>query len=345
MNKIFKLISVIILLLATSVAFAAGGSRTGTAGAAQLLIPVGPRGIAMGESNLVTSSGVEALFWNPAGVSHMTNNADVMFSYMSYIADIGVQYGAVAANFEGFGAVSFAVKSLSIGDIDVTTTSNPDGTGQTFSPTELVAGLSYSRMLTDAISVGMTVNYVTETLAEVSASGFSFDFGVIYNNLADINGLSIGVVAKNFGSQMTFGGTGLYQVVSEPPYNVNRYLQVEAAPFELPFNFQLAAGYKKPLDEINSLEFTGIYMNNNFSPDEYKLGAEYGYNNMFFVRAGYQFASNPGDSFDESNYLYGFTAGAGFNYNVEGFSVKVDYAYRYAKFFDGNNVFALTLGF
>ncbi len=86
-------------------------------------------------------------------------------------------------------------------------------------------------------------------------------------------------------------------------------------------------------------------MNNNFSPDEWKLGTEYGYNNMFFVRAGYQFASNAGDSFDESNYLYGFTAGAGFNYVADGFSVKVDYAYRYAQFFDGNNVFALTLGF
>jgi len=345
MNKIFKLISVIILLLAVSNAFAAGGSRTGTAGATQLLIPVGPRGIAMGESNLVTASGIEALFWNPAGVSHMTNNADVMFSYMDYIADIGVQYGAVAANFEGFGTISFAVKSLSVGDIAVTTTSNPDGTGETFSPTEIVAGLSYSKMLTDAISVGITANFVTETLAEVSATGFSFDFGVIYNNLADINGLSIGVVAKNFGTDMTFDGTGLYQVVSEPPYNVNRYLTVQAAPFQMPFNFQLAAGYKKPLDEINSLEFTGIYMNNNFSPDEYKLGAEYGYNNMFFVRAGYQFSNDPGESFGDSNYLYGFTAGAGFNYDVEGFSVKIDYAYRYAQFFDGNNVFALTLGF
>jgi len=345
MNKIFKLISVIILLLATSSAFAGGGSRTGTAGASQLLIPVGPRGIAMGESNLVTASGVEALFWNPAGVSHMTNNADVLFSYMDYIADIGVSYGAVAANFEGFGVLSLSVKSLSIGNIAVTTTSNPDGTGETFSPTELIAGISYSRMLTDAISVGLTVNYVTETLAEVSASGVSFDFGVIYNNLADINGLSIGVVAKNFGTDMTFGGTGLYQVVSEPPYEVNRYYSVNSAAFEMPFNFQLAAGYKKPLDAQNSLEFTGIYMNNNFSPDEWKLGTEYGYNNMFFVRAGYQFASNAGDSFDESNYLYGFTAGAGFNYVADGFSVKVDYAYRYAQFFDGNNVFALTLGF
>ena len=79
---------------------------TGTAGASELLIPVGPRGIAMGESNIVTASGIEALFWNPAGVSHMTNNAELLFSYMDYIADIGIQYGAVAANFEGFGTIS-----------------------------------------------------------------------------------------------------------------------------------------------------------------------------------------------------------------------------------------------
>ena len=132
MNKIFKLISVfIILLLAVSSAFAGGGkSGQGLLVHPKLLIPVGPRGIAMGESNLLTASGIEALFWNPAGVSHMTNNADVMFSYMDYIADIGVQKHAIWEGetlFEGFGAVSFAVKSLSVGDILVTTTSTPDG--------------------------------------------------------------------------------------------------------------------------------------------------------------------------------------------------------------------------
>jgi len=346
MKKIFKLISVFILLVAVSSVFAGGGKRTGTAGASELLIPVGPRGIAMGESNIVTASGIEALFWNPAGVSHMTNNADLLFSYMDYIADIGIQYGAVAANFEGFGTVSFAVKSLSVGDILVTTTINPDGTGETFSPSMVTAGLSYSRMLTDAISVGLTANFVSERMADVSATGLAFDFGVIYQNLADINGLSIGVVLKNLGTEMKFDGSGLLQFGQINGVNRNpSYYKVDAAAFEMPFNFQLAAGYKKPLDQLNALEVTGLYMNNNFSPDEWKLGAEYGYNNMFFVRAGYQFASDAGESFGESNYLYGFTAGAGFNYNVEGFSVKVDYAYRYAKFFDGSNVFALTLGF
>lgn len=338
MKKIIKLITVFILVLATSNIFAGGGKRTGTSGAAELLIPVGPRGIAMGESNLVSATGVEALFWNPAGVSHMQNNADVLFSHMSYIADIGVEYGAVAASFEGFGAIALSIKSLAIGDIPVTTTLNPDGTGEVFSPSFVTAGLSYSRMLTDAISVGLTANLVSERMADVSATGLAFDFGVIYQNLADINGLAIGVVLKNLGTEMEFDGSGLYQQTQIG--NVSRFTKIDAAAFEMPFNFQLAAGYSPVVDEMNSLLFTGIYQNNNFSGDEGKLGAEYGYNDLFFVRAGYQFAMQESD-----NYIYGFTAGAGINYEIEGFGVKVDYAFRDVEFFDGNHVFALTLGF
>jgi hypothetical protein len=341
MKKIFKLILVFILMVLVSNVFAGGGKRTGTAGASELLIPVGPRGIAMGESNLVSATGVEALYWNPAGVSHMTNNADVLFSHMSYIADIGVEYGAVAANFEGFGVIALSIKSLSIGDIPVTTTINPDGTGELFSPTMVTAGLSYSRMLTDAISVGLTANLVSERIADVSATGVAFDFGVIYQNLADVSGLSIGVVLKNLGTEMQYDGSGLYQFgqiedVNRPP----AYYKVDAAAFEMPFNFQLAAGYKPVVDEMNSLQFTGIYQNNNFSGDEAKMGAEYGYNNMFFIRAGYQLALQEAD-----NYIYGFTAGAGINYEIEGFGVQIDYAFRDTEFFDGNHIFALTLGF
>jgi hypothetical protein len=340
MKNVLKILLAFILLLAVD-AFAGGGKRTGTGGAAELLIPVGPRGIAMAEANISTSTGIEALFWNPAGVSHMQNNADVIFSHMSYIADIGVDYGAIAANFEGFGVVSFSIKALSVGDILITTTANPDGTGETFSPTFIVAGLSYSRQLTESISVGLTTNFISESMADVSASGVAFDVGVMYNNLADINGLSLGVVVKNLGPEMKYSGGGLYNEgqiggVNRPP----TFYTVEAAAFELPSNFQLGLGYSPVLDETNSLQFSGIYQNNNFSGDEYKLGGEYGYNNLFFVRAGYQLAPQVSD-----DYLYGFTAGVGIDYAVEGFGFKVDYAYREVEFFDGNHVFALTLGF
>ena len=329
-----------ILLLALGDAFASGGNRTGTGGANQLLIPVGTRGIAMGEANISTSSGIESLFWNPAGVAKMEHSSDIMFSHMSYIADIGVEYGAVAANFEGFGVISFNIKSLSIGDIPVTTTLTPDGTGQTFSPQMLTVGVSYSKQLVEQISVGVTVNYITETLGDVTANGVSFNVGAIYDNLADINGLSFGLVMKNIGPEMKFDGPGLYTVadvngLNRPPSNY----KVDTAPFELPSSFELGFGYQPTLDESNTLMFSGVFQNNNFSDDEWKLGAEYGYNNIFFIRGGYEFSP------DAIDYLYGFTAGVGINYEVEGFAVRVDYAFRDVQFFDANHVFAVTLGF
>jgi len=336
------LMIVFILLLGFNEIYAGGGNRTGTGGASQLLIPVGVRGMSMGNANIATSYGVEALFWNPAGVAKMQNSVGATFSHMNYIADIGVEYGAVSSNFEGFGIVSLNIKSLSIGEILVTTTQDPDGTGETFSPQMLVAGLSYSKQLTDRIAVGVTANYIAETLGDASANGVSFNIGVIYDNLASINGLSFGIVVKNLGPQMQYGGSGL--LVQADVNTDNRgpqYYQVQSASFELPSQFELGFGYKPTINEENSLLISGAFQNNNFSGDEYKIGAEYGYNDIFFLRGGY--SMSPKSQSEE--YIYGLTAGAGLNYDLGGISVKVDYAFRDVDFFDANHVFGITLGF
>jgi len=55
------------LVFSVSMALADSGNRTGTNSAAELLIPIGPRDIAMGGSTVALTSGPEALFWNPAG--------------------------------------------------------------------------------------------------------------------------------------------------------------------------------------------------------------------------------------------------------------------------------------
>lgn len=343
MKSIFKSLIIVLALLLVLDVYAGGGNRTGTGGAAQLLIPVGPRGIAMGESNLAVAQGIESIFWNPAGVANLEKSTSVMFSHMSFIADIGVEYGAVATNLEGFGVISLSLKSLSIGDILVTTTTDPDGLGgAVFSPQMLTAGLTYSRQLTERISVGLTANLITETLGEVSSTGFGFNVGVIYNTLADINGLSIGIAMKNIGPQMQYDGSGMLVLSSVGDQNrPPQYTKIEAAKFDLPSSFEMGVGYKAAFDEENALQLSGVFLNNNFSQDEYKLGAEYGYNNQFFVRAGYQMAPQ----FESEDYLYGLTAGVGVSLDLEGVGIKVDYAYRDVQYFDGNHVFALSIGF
>ena len=344
MNYFRTLIAALLLVaVMASTTYAGAGNRVGTSGASELLIPVGTRDIGMGGSTAATSTGIDALFWNPAAVSMMSNSVGLYVSHMNYIADIGVDYGAVAANFEGFGVVSLSIKSLSVGAIAVTTTANPDGTGQTFSPQFFTAGLSYSRRLSDRIAVGITGNLITERLGQVSASGFGFNVGVQYNNLASIEGLSIGVVVKNIGPQMTFTGAGLLNQAAVTGQNrPPQFYSIQAAPFDLPSSIEFGLGYKRTFTGDNSLLLSTGFQSNNFSDDEYKLGLEYAYEDIFFVRGGYDLAQK--ESVDLA-YIFGPTFGAGIHTALGSTDITFDYAYRSVKVFSGNHVFSVKLGF
>ncbi len=343
MKSITKLLCVLSLVMLFAVTVYAGaGNRIGTAGATELLIPTGARDIAMGGSTVATTSGLDALFWNPAGLTRASNTANANFSHMTYIADIGVEYGAVSATFEGFGTLALNMKALSVGDIPVTTTQNPDGTGETFSPQFFVAGLTYARQLSDRIAVGFTSNLITERMSEVSASGVSFSIGLTYDNLAEMKGLSLGVVMKNIGPQMKYDGSALYRLASVADQNRgNNYVKIDAASFELPSTLEFGLGYRPPMGGDNAILVSTTFQNNNFSGDEYKVGLEYGYNNMFFLRGGYVMSPKSQDA----DYIYGFTAGAGVNLQMEGASIGFNYAFRAVKYFDGNHVVSLSFGF
>ena len=118
-KKYFKNIVLISCLLNFSYA---GTIRSqGTAGASQLLIPVGAENIALGGSNIATVSGVDALYINPAGTSGLTSGAQISVSNMTYLADIDVTYAGIATSLGDFGNVGLSVKSLDFGEIAVTT--------------------------------------------------------------------------------------------------------------------------------------------------------------------------------------------------------------------------------
>jgi hypothetical protein len=352
MKKIIISVSfiLIVFLLAASEIFAGGGRRNGSSGASELLVPVGARGIALGGSTLANSYGLEALYWNPANIARLGDySTNVLISHMEHIADIGVEYGAISTDIESFGSLAFSIKSLSIGDIPVTTVGNPDGTGAVFSPTFLTMGLTYARMLSDRIAVGLTANLVTEEIDRVSATGVSFNVGVSYSDFADINGLSIAFVMKNIGPEMKFDGPGLLIAAETPELSRSGELyKIDSAPFELPSILELGASYQFNIDEQNMLQLGGVFSNNNFYGDEWKGGLEYGYNNLFFVRAGYFAATNMQTEFSSnSDYnTYGFNAGFGLNYDIGGVELKLDYAYRAVQY-DGlgdNHVFSLGFG-
>jgi hypothetical protein len=324
----------------------AQNKRTGTAAASELLIPVGARDLAMGGSTIATSSGIDAIYWNPAGLGRMKSSAEGMFSNMTYIADIGVSYGAVGASFGEFGVLGLSIKSLDFGEIPLTTEDDPENiSNRFFSPTFVTIGLTYSRAVTDAISFGGTLKLISEQIAQVSASGFAIDLGVQYNRVAGIGGLSLGVAVKNVGPQMKFDGSGLYRVaLSTDGRRPSQRYRGEAASAELPSLIEIGLSYGGMTSENLSYSVNGTFMNNNLYLDQYNLGGELGYSMnefKFFGRAGMGLVP----SAEEKENIFGATFGAGFNYAATGVDITIDYAYRAVEFFDANNVFSVKFGF
>ena len=320
--------------------FAGGGRRNGTAGAQELLIPVGARGLAFNGAYISGLEGIESLYYNPAGLGASIYGSEVMFSYMNYIADIGVSYAAISTSFEGFGNIAFSVKSLDFGDIPETTTQNPYGTGSTFSPTFVTIGITYANSLTDRIKVGVTGNIISENIISTSATGVSFNVGVQYSDVVDITGLKLGVVLKNFGPQIKFDGPDLLrQGEALGTLRGQQFYKIDAAGFELPSQVQLGVAYERNFSDDYRVLFISSFENNNFSNDEYKLAGEFAFQEMFFIRGGYSYMPGP-----EEEQTFGPTFGAGFNIDT-GINITVDYAYRWARFFEANHMFAVKLGF
>ena len=330
--------------------FGGGQNRAGTAGAPELRIPIGARYLAMGGSAIATVSGLEAIYWNPAGVDLTSTDANAMFSYRQYIADMSMNFAAVSGRLGDLGTFGLAFRSLNIGDIPVTTMDQPDGTGQIFSPTYFILGLTYSKQLTDRISIGANFNLINESIDKVNASGFSFDFGVQYTDLFNIPGFAVGVVVKNLGPTMTFSGNGNYVLANDPVSQRGpTYYDFAAASAELPSEIGIGLSYVKHFNEEHSLLISGAFQNNNFTADDYKLGLEYSFKNLFFIRGGYTY--NNGSVFSSAedgapsiwqNYVFGVGV------NTKEFSsidLSVDYAYVPTQYFDANNVFSLRVGF
>jgi hypothetical protein len=337
-KKIYSLLIwlTLALLIGTVPAFAGDDARIGTAGGVQVLVPVGARDLAMGGSNVANTAGVDAIYWNPAGLSRMKGTAAGAFSTMSIFNDIHVNYLALGFKAGAFGNLGVSLKSFSFGDIPETTIDDPDGlSGRTFSPTFVTAGLTYARRLTDAIQVGFTGKLIYESIPRASGSAFAFDMGIQYNQLGGIPGLAIGLTVKNIGTNLTYKGSGLItQTTSE-------YLDRIASNDQLPAVIELGVGYQRTITEENNLLISGVFLNNNFGNDNYKFGAEYNFRDLFALRGGYLLYENT----NTSDVLYRFTLGAGLHYNVSGTDLTFDYTYRDSQYFDGNNLFSVGIGF
>lgn len=335
-----KKIILILILFATSI-YAGDVARKGTTGAEQVLIPVGARGIATGGAFLANITGLESIYYNPAGLD-VYPQTEAMFSYVNYLADINISYFAIGTSLGDVGSIGLDLKTFDFGDIPVTTETFPDGTGETYSPSFITLGFTYSKVLTDRISIGTNLKIISENIENTNATGFALDAGVQYRFS---EALMIGAAVKNIGSDMNYTGQDLADRTGIPgsiPGSSSGSYEIITEGFQIPSFFQLSMTYALNINEQNNLLFAGAYTANNSFEDIANLGLEYGFMNNFFVRGGYNFLVQ-----NASEYIYGLTFGAGLDYKIGGeVGFVFDYAFREVKDFPtANHVFTIKLSF
>ncbi|MBI3872216.1 MAG: PorV/PorQ family protein [candidate division Zixibacteria bacterium] len=326
---------VLILALAPAIAHSGDSRRLGTSGALELLIPTGARGVAMGGSVMAENGGNEAWFWNPAGAAAIAGN-QITFSHREYIAGIGLDQVDFAHNAGSAGVLGLSAKVLSSGDEPVYTTHQPDGTGETFSSTFVVAGASYARTLTDRVCFGVNAHYVAEKIYNETAQGLAFDVGFLYRPA--LSGLTFGVVVKNFGTKMKFDGPDFAVPGGGGSGNTTREIRTQSASFELPSFIQFGFAWDTWKHANYQWRVVGAFQSNNFSEDEFRVGTEWGISNQLFLRGGYTTSSL-------ERYLYGFSAGAGVRLPIGATETRVDYAWSDAGVFNNNHLFTVTFAF
>ncbi|HKA23808.1 MAG TPA: PorV/PorQ family protein [Candidatus Eisenbacteria bacterium] len=323
----------------------AADERVGTGGALELRLPVGPRGSALGAPVVADVNNIEATFWNPAGLGAI-EHPEALFTHTNYIADMNLNFAAVALRLGGFGTLGLHAKVLDLGDVIETTEDAPEGTGVIINPTFTTLGVSWGRQFTDRVLFGATVNYVDENILNTSARGVAFDLGVQY--ITGWRGLRFGVAMKNVGPAMHFTGSDFNESFRPPdsdPTSRTRVFSTSSANFELPSFFSLAATYDVWAENANRLALLGAFQNNNFVGNTFNGGLEYSYRDQFAVRGSYfgsvqsQTDFNTGassSSLKAGDDLYeGLALGAGVKLPLGGTRLGLDATWRAVRnFFD-----------
>ncbi|MCL4511594.1 MAG: PorV/PorQ family protein [Bacteroidetes bacterium] len=296
LNSIFAF-----LILASSTAF----SQAGSAGFQILRLGYSARDLSLANSADAITKEPIAVFINPAGLaSDESENGiglDFMLTHRTYIA--GTTIDLFGTRFES-GGISFGTSLLlsSVPDIEVRTV--PGDPQATFSAKDFVFAAGVARKF-DKMDIGVSATYLYEKLFVYESQGFAFNGGVKYSPAQNIE---LGLSAGNFGSTTAM----LSQTIA------------------LPIFLRVGGSYTKTLDDNFSVTgFLGAatYKSGGITPS---VGAEFNYQNILKLRAGYASGSD----------ITGFSFGAGVNYNF----LRFDYSYVPMKLDFGNSQ-TFTLSF
>lgn len=329
--------SVLVGLVLAMSGFSQEVTKVGTTSAKFLSIPVGSRALGMGGAFVAVASDASAMYWNPAGIAGLYQS-EAIFAHAAWIADINFNYGGVVIPLEGLGTVGINLTSMTTDEMERTTITEPEGTGEMFSVGSFAVGISYAKRLTEWFSIGGNVKYVSEHIWNSNATGFAVDIGTLFTT--PFPGVKFGAGIVNFGTKMNISGDDLIVLQDISPNkgnNPNINAKLSTDDFDLPLTLRIGFAYEPIVDDFQQLTFVVDALHPNDNSESISLGGEY----LFFqkvlgLRGGYK-GLGAKDSEEE------FTFGAGVRYEmIPGLAAKFDYAYQ--KFGRLSNVHTFALG-
>lgn len=346
MNSLFNKLVITACALMTTTAYAGNPDRQGEAGGYELLLNPWARSAGLHALNTSWVSGVEAMQINIAGLSRL-NKSEFVIGHTRLFEGSGITINALglAQKMGENGAFGISLMAMDFGDIEVTTTNAPEGTGATYSPNFFNLGLSYSHTFDKKVSVGILLRGVSENIADVGAFGFAIDAGVQYVTGAKDN-FKFGISLRNMGSPMKFSGEGLSFPTSNPQGGTQYPITVTQRPagFELPSMLNIGASYDFWAGSRHRISALGNFTANSFSVDQVGAGAEYAFKEMFMARIGYRYDIGVPSSDPQHSVFTGLSGGVTIEVPTKKDSsgrFGIDYAYLATNPFSGTHNFSI----
>ncbi|MBP7651902.1 PorV/PorQ family protein [Candidatus Dependentiae bacterium] len=272
-KKIVLILILLTILFPVSVYCRGVQYNAGTVGAIFLRLGVGARAIGMGNTFTAIADGINATYGNPAGVINLrVPEANLMHN--KWLADINYGYIGYAQPLTDKSALAGSLIYVDYGEIEGYNASgyrisNPEASDKAFA-------LTYGRKLSEKVITGLNFKYIDEKYEYESASGYIFDFGILYT--PNIEKLMFGFAAQNLGKSIKF--------VQES--------------FKPPQTFRFGMSYIFYQDKL----VTGIDIVKARDTDwSFSTGVEWKFHKMLALRCGYTSESDIGD---------GVSAGLGF---------------------------------
>ena len=286
-------------------------SKAGSAGLQFLKIGIGARESAMGEAGLAVTEGVNAIFWNPAGIGYIEGR-EATFSYNRWLLGIDLSAAAVGVRIGNLGVVGFSAIYMGVPPFEETTVLAQEGTGRMVSAGDLAIGLCIAKRFTDKLVMGGQIRWVREELDQDSFSNILLDIGAIYDT--GFHYMRISVCAQHFGPDI-------------------RMLRDK---FRMPLMFKVGLSDDVIHGNMNRLTVAVDLVHPTDNTERMNFGLEYAFYDRIFLRGGYRANSDLGE----------WSFGAGLRQSLLGVDGSIDYAYGdFGEIMGGVNRFTVSFGF